>query len=83
MRTVVEQLREEARIRQQYSSAIVDARACVEWKAAALIEELVEALFNIRSRILCPVGPTPTLDEIEVIAQVALAKAHHPEEVLK
>jgi hypothetical protein len=38
---------------------------------------------DIRSRILCPVGPAPTLDEIEVIAQVALAKAHHPEEVLK
>jgi hypothetical protein len=52
-------------------------------EAVALIEELVEALFDIRSRILCPVGPAPTLDEIEVIAQVALAKAHHPEEVLK
>jgi hypothetical protein len=52
-------------------------------EAADLIELYEEALFDIRSRILCPVGPAPTLDEIEVIAQVALAKAHHPEEVLK
>jgi hypothetical protein len=63
----------------------VGPRMCVEamHEAAALIELYEEALFDIRSCILCPVGPAPTLDEIEVIAQVALAKAHHPEEVLK
>jgi hypothetical protein len=31
-----------------------------------------EALLDIRNRILCPVGPSPTLDEIAQIARKAL-----------
>lgn len=34
---------------------------------------LREALVDIRNRILCPVGPSPTLDEVEAIASAALA----------
>jgi hypothetical protein len=41
------------------------------WAAAP---ELYEALLDIRNRILCPVGPTPTLDELEEIASAAVAK---------
>jgi len=32
-----------------------------------------EALIDIRNRILCPVGPSPTLDEIAEIASKALS----------
>lgn len=35
---------------------------------------LREALIDIRNRILCPVGPAPTLDEIQAIASGALGK---------
>lgn len=33
-----------------------------------------EALTDIRNRILCPVGPSPTLDDVQEIASTALAK---------
>jgi hypothetical protein len=41
-------------------------------EAAALLERYREALFDIRNSILCPVGPTPSLDEIEQKASAAL-----------
>ena len=40
---------------------------------ASRIAELDEALLDIQNRILCPVGPSPTLDEIAEIASKALS----------
>ena len=37
--------------------------------------DLLEALYDIRNRILCPVGPSPTLDEVQEIASAAIRKA--------
>lgn len=51
----------------------IDAEADARLIAAA--PELYEALTDIRNRVLCPVGPTPTLDELQEIASAALAKA--------
>jgi hypothetical protein len=33
-----------------------------------------EALLDIRNRVLCPVGPSPTIDELQEIASAALAQ---------
>lgn len=35
---------------------------------------LVEALVDIRNRVLCPVGPAPTIDELGEIASAALER---------
>jgi hypothetical protein len=36
---------------------------------------LLEALIDISNRILCPVGPAPTLDEVQEIASAAINAA--------
>lgn len=41
-------------------------------RIATSFDALREALIDIRNRILCPVGPSPTLDEIQQIASDAL-----------
>jgi hypothetical protein len=41
----------------------------------AKLPTMIEALTDIRNRILCPVGPAPTLDEIQQIASRALSGA--------
>jgi hypothetical protein len=33
-----------------------------------------DALLDIRNRVLCPVGPSPTIDELQEIASAALAQ---------
>jgi hypothetical protein len=43
-------------------------------RIATAFDALREALTDIRNRILCPVGPSPSLDEVEKIASDALAR---------
>lgn len=44
-------------------------------RIADAFDGLREAMTDIRNRILCPVGPTPTLDDIQKITSSALNKA--------
>ena len=39
------------------------------------VEALREALIDTRNLVLCPVGPSPTLDELQEIASAALASS--------
>jgi hypothetical protein len=61
MRTVVERLRELAEHnRKHFAYTSEEGFYALGDEAAALIELYEEALFDIRSRILCPVGPAPS-----------------------
>ena len=71
--TLVERLQNEARNAWERCDSVA-AETCEQ--AATRIEALQrsnsekdEALLDIRNRILCPVGPSPTLDEIAQIAR--------------
>ena len=55
-----------------YEAGLADVQH--EAPPAPKLDDAVEALTDIRNRILCPVGPTPTLEQIGEIASAALAK---------
>jgi hypothetical protein len=59
-------------------NARIAARAALEASGhTALLRdnaELREALTDIRNRVLCPVGPSPTLDDLGAIASAALER---------